>query len=273
MIIPALQGCLNQPDFFIYVAADSQYFDRFGKALINSVIRNTAYGIHVHIYDPTDKQLRFCEKNQVSVSWEVLSASQFDKAEEFWSQPNLPEPYASRRNKMLGLKQFSDNENLKLWLKKTYYACMRFVRLAELLDKPQRLLEIDIDGIVRKSFPIKLEDRECDIYLYEKSKIDKTTNQPMFTGHLAGSILFTENQDSLRFIHELADNIRLEIEADNVYWFLDQNCLDDVVPKYRKGILPSSYIDWRMLPDSCIWTAKGKRKDLAVFKNELAKYL
>ena len=34
-----------------------------------------------------------------------------------------------------------------------------------------------------------------------------------------------------------------------------------------------SYIDWAMKSDSAIWSAKGKRKELDVFKQEQRKYL
>jgi hypothetical protein len=53
---------------------------------------------------------------------------------------------------------------------------------------------------------------------------------------------------------------------------LDQVVLDQLVPKFNKGLLPMSYIDWAMRADSAIWSAKGKRKELAVFQQEQAKY-
>ena len=262
MIIPPLHGTLEQPGFFIYVAADSKYFDRFGVTLINSVTRNTAYGIHVHLYNPTDAQLEFCRSNtRVSVTWEYIADAQFNSAWDFWSQYNLPEPYQSRKNKMLGMKQFRDNTDLESWLYKTYYACMRFVRLAEIVKTPQRFLEIDIDGLVRGTFADHFTDG-CDFHLYQKEK----------GGHLAGAILYNDTDRALSFIKELAQVIRAEIERDNIYWFLDQHSLDAVIVKYQRGLLPISYVDWHMQPNSAIWSAKGRRKELEVFKREQQKY-
>ena len=273
MILPELQGSLDQPNFFIYVAADHVYFQTYGRALINSVLHNTAYGVHVHIYDPTPADIEFCTRPRVSLSWEHTTAQQFDAAIQLWSRHDLPEPYAARKQKMLGLKQFQHNDNLTLWIRKTYYACMRFVRLAELVHAPCRFLEIDIDGIVRAPFADRFaDDADRDVYLYEKHKVDKITRQRTFTGHLAGSILFTDKPAALSFIQDLAASLRQEIEADNTYWFLDQHVLDRVIQGYRKGILPQSYIDWRMTPDSAMWTAKGRRKDLEVFQRELQRY-
>ena len=65
---------------------------------------------------------------------------------------------------------------------------------------------------------------------------------------------------------------RSSINEDDLYWFLDQFILDILVPKYHKGLLPMSYIDWAMRPESSIWSAKGKRKELDIFKQEQNKY-
>ena len=64
----------------------------------------------------------------------------------------------------------------------------------------------------------------------------------------------------------------VSIQRDIIYWSLDQDILDNIVPSYVYKELPRSYIDWNMLPTSIIWTAKGKRKDLEIFKLEKEKY-
>ena len=264
MQLPPLQGKLNQSEFFIYAAADAGYFDRFGRELANSVIRNSSHGVHFHLYDPRPDQLDYCHSNQrVSVTWEHTMPGQFDTAMAFWSRTDLPEPFNSRKNKMLGLKQFTDNANLPAWIYKTYYACMRFVRLSEIVVEPRRFLEIDIDGLVRAPFETQFsDDDQRDFYLYQKDK----------GGHLAGAILYTDKSSCLDFIKQLSETICKQIEKDNIYWFLDQHCLDQVISGYRKGLLPISYVDWRMQPHSAIWSAKGKRKDLEIFQKELQRY-
>lgn len=265
MNLSPLQGSLNQTGFFIYAAADANYFDAYGRALINSVLRNTNHGVHLHIYNPTQDQIDFCRQPRVSVSWETVQESDFELPFLLWNRDDLPEPMNSRKRKMLGLKQYeergTDPEQLRRWLWKTYYACVRFVRMAELVNQPCRFLEIDVDGLVRKPFDYNLTG--ADFFLYEKAK----------GGHLAGSILFTETQASLNFIKELGQRIKEAIEANNIYWFLDQHTLDSVIPKYRRGLLPIDYIDWHMDPNSAIWSAKGKRKALEVFQNELKRYM
>ena len=51
MMLPPMQGILDQDNFFIYTAGDYEYFDEFGPTLINSVLRNTQFGIHLHLYN------------------------------------------------------------------------------------------------------------------------------------------------------------------------------------------------------------------------------
>lgn len=268
MQISSLQGNIDQQNFFIYAAADAEYFEKYGKPLINSVTRNTDFGVHLHLYNPSTEQIGFChDHDRTSVTWEYVTQDQFQDAFDFWRQDTLPEPFMSHKRKMLGLKQYqltgNDLESLNRWLWKTYYACMRFVRLAEIIVEPRRFLAIDVDGLIRAPFTYMLPgDPKTDVYLYEKEK----------GGHLAGAMLFTERKTGINFIQDLANSIRAEIEKDNIYWFLDQHCLDRVLVNYRKGTLPISYIDWRMNPSSAIWSAKGKRKDLAAFVQELRKY-
>lgn len=266
MKLPPLQGTLDQSGFFIYAAADEHYFDDYARPLINSVICNTPHGVHIHIYNPRSDQVEFCQRTaRVSVTWETFDSSLFDSTMAFWSQKNLPEPYLGRRNKMLGIKVVDKNlsldRNLEIWLRKTYYACVRFIRLAELVQQPRPFLAIDVDGLVRRSFQFEFDDGK-DFYLHLKEK----------GGHLAGVLLGTDRSQSVDFIRQLAADIKKEFDRDNVYWFLDQNCLDALVSQYNKGYLPLTYIDWYMKPDSAIWSAKGKRKDLDVFLQELRKY-
>jgi hypothetical protein len=166
---------------------------------------------------------------------------------------------------MLGIKVVQKHlpleKNLEIWVKKTYYACVRFIRLAEILNEPVPFLAIDVDGIVRKPFVFEFDD-DRDFYLHVKEK----------GGHLAGVLLGTRKPQSLDFVKQLAADIQVEFDQNRIYWFLDQFCLDKLVDKYNKGYLPLSYIDWYMNADSAIWSAKGKRKELEIFKNEQKLY-
>jgi hypothetical protein len=111
--------------------------------------------------------------------------------------------------------------------------------------------------------PFNYELGPADFYLYEKPK-DGT--------HLAGAILFNGHPGSHKFLQQYGQAMREAIERNDIYWFLDQVVLDQLVPKFNKGLLPMSYIDWAMRPESAIWSAKGKRKELEIFRQEQNRY-
>jgi hypothetical protein len=262
MKLPPLLGNLDQSQFFVYAAADTVYFDLHAKPLIKSIIANTPeFGVHVHIYDPRPDQIAFCrDLPAVTCSYENLDNTAFQQAADYWLTRTQFENDRQRQMHKKGQK-LGREELLKL-IRQTYYACGRFVRLAELLRPGQRCLSIDVDGLVRRPFVDQLGTK--DFYLYEKPK-DGT--------HLAGAILFNGTAGSHEFLQEYAKRLRSSMDQDDLYWFLDQLILDQLVSKYHKGLLPISYIDWAMRDESAIWSAKGPRKELDVFKQEQEKYL
>jgi hypothetical protein len=261
MQLPPLLGNLDQPKFFVYAAADTVYFDLHARPLINSITSNTpGYGVHIHIYNPRPDQIDFCRSRaSVTCTYEHPDEQGFQQAADYWLTRST---FSNDRQQQMHKKgqKFGRDELLTL-IRQTYYACGRFTRLAELLRPGQRCLSIDVDGLVRKPFTDQLGAE--DFYLYQKPK-DGT--------HLAGAILFNGTAGSHEFLQEYAQRLRASIGQDDLYWFLDQLILDQVVPGYRKGLLPMSYIDWAMRDESAIWSAKGKRKELDIFKNEQRKY-
>jgi hypothetical protein len=261
MNLPPLQGKLDQSKFFVYAAADSIYFDQHARPLIKSVKTHAPdIGIHLHVYDPNPQQLEFCQQHGASVTWEVTNPAEFETATTEWLHRTN---FANDRQRQMWKKgQTGGRAELYKLIRQTYFACMRFARLAEILESGQRCLEIDVDGLVRAPFNTDLGP--ADFYLYEKPK-DGT--------HLAGAILFNGQPGSHDFLQTYGQAMRENIQRNDIYWFLDQVILDELVPRYQKGLLPMSYIDWAMRAESAIWSAKGKRKELEVFKQEQRKYL
>lgn len=243
-------------DFFIYAAADSVYFERYGKAFVNSILQNTDYHVHIHLFNPTEDQVRWCDirDHRLTFSIKAIDTNACNLIASKWA---VRKDFSNKRE-----QQMFDNgklhgfQSLAKIVENTLYACGRFTKLPYLLQEGQRCLSLDIDGIVRKPFDTGL--KEHDLYLYQKPSGE----------HLAGAIMV----NSLSFAMEYSLWLMEEIERDNVYWFLDQVILDDLVVNYDKGLLPKGYVDWDFAEDSAIWSAKGKRKDFTVFMNEQLKY-
>lgn len=255
MFLPDLHVSLTKPDFFLYTACDSEYFDRFAKVLINSVEKNSNKPIHIHLFNPKEEQLEYCKSKDISVSYEFVTIEFFRKASEKWNDKGANKEH---KTQILQAMAKSGDKHIIERMQKTYFACARFIRLSQLLSKPKTVFAIDVDAVVRK--PLLELETDCDLYIHKNRQF------------LAGGIYLTETDNSLRFIQEYSKCLMENILLDSLYWTLDQDILDKIVPKYVYKELPRSLIDWNMQPESCIWTAKGKRKELNVFEKEQSKY-
>jgi hypothetical protein len=262
MHMPTLHGTFDQQDFFIYAACDQAYFEEFGPAFIGSIRTNTTHNIHLHLFNPTAEQIAFCQRRGVGVTWEHALRPLFIKSAERWQTTPTTEPaltqYTRTQNAMIKGK----DSNLLERMQKTYYACARFVRLAQ-LDCKHTVLAIDIDAVVRGPVPMLGLDKDFFIHYISGRR----------ARYLAGGIWLNNNAQCQTFLTQYADQLRSYIDQDYLYWSLDQDLLDAVVPKFQHGQLPTEYIDWNMNSNSYIWTAKGTRKELAAFVSEQQKYV
>jgi len=263
MILPPLQGNLDQPGFFIYAAGDSEYFKDFGPALIGSVQRNTNIGLHLHLYNPTPEQIKYCRsQDRVSVTFESVPLELFEPATRPWLVESSNPTQQDQRKRMLTAMSKGHDPSIQHRLQRTYFACARFIRLQQLIRPTMSVLAIDIDAVVRKNLPV-LSNMQ-DFYIHHISGRKAR--------YLAGGIYLTGAAGGYEFLREYARTLQQQIERDLWYWGIDQDVLDAIVPRYRWDQLPYELIDWEMLDRSCIWTAKGTRKDLEVFKNEQKQY-
>jgi hypothetical protein len=264
MKLPPLLGILDQDNFFIYAACDVEYFNDFGPALINSVLKNTTFGIHLHLYNPTQEQIRYCRSiDRVSITYEVVPIDLFDAAAKQWeAMPTDPE-LADRRRRILTAMSKGKDASIQQRIQRTYFASARFIRLQQVIRPTSRLFAIDIDAVVRTNLPELDNSRDFYIHYISGRK----------ARYLAGGLYLTGNSNGYNFLKEYATVLKINIDADNLYWGIDQDVLNDLVPKYHWSNLPMEYIDWEMQDRSYIWTAKGTRKDLEIFVNEKQKYI
>ena len=262
MIIPPLQGTCTQPTFFIYAACDQQYFNEFGHEFIHSIKQNTDLGVHMHVFNPTPQQIEFCNTTpRVSMTYEDVPLDLFRPAAMKWASVPVSEPLKSQYERTLTAMGKGKDANILERMQKTYYACTRFIRLAQLFQSTPALCA-DVDAVVRK--PIPNLGNTNDFYIHRI-----TGRKARF---LAGGLFLNPTDQTRQFLQQYADQLTSYMAQDYLYWGLDQDLLDPIVPQYNFGQLPISYIDWDMRDNSYIWTAKGTRKELATFVNEKKKY-
>ena len=250
-MLPELHGTLSAKDFFIYAACDQKYFDDFAISLINSILVNSKNYIHLHLFNPRTDQIDFCIKKSISYSYEYIDLEQFNSAAD-----RLKSIESDEKQRTLNAMKKGEDVSIQERMMKTYFACARFIRLSQLVTD-QKCFAIDVDAIVRKSLPI-LDN--SDLYIYRV-----TGNKARF---LAGGI-YTNNKN---FLDEYSKELEKFLNQDHLYWGLDQDILENIVPKYQWSPLPYDLIDWEMKSNSYIWTAKGTRKNLSIFVNEKRKY-
>lgn len=260
MILPPIHQSILHKDFFVFASCDSIYFDSFGKSLINSLLKNTDHKIHLHIFNPRKDQLDFCSlNNRILVTYEFIKLDDLTTAAEKWSTTDAKSTHNYKR--IVTAMEKGNDSSIVERIQKTYFACARFIRLNEISQHVDTFFAIDVDAIVRKDIPVL--PTNFDIYMYKV--LDKNPRW------LAGGIYVCSNKGK-EFVNEYADTLEKNIKNDILYWGLDQDVLNDIVPRYNWGMLSKSLIDWDMQDSSIIWTAKGTRKDLDKFIFEAKSY-
>lgn len=225
MLLPNIQGNVNIVKDGFYFAADKNYFDLYGKALCLSLKEFAPWAnVHVHLFNPFPTQLEWLRKNNVTASYETVDDS---------------------------FKEI-----------KTYYACVRFVRVPEIFHPDARVISIDADGVAVK--PIL---KEKFLRYTETSKVLWREKQQQ---SLASSVIFGLDDFRLRY----ANKIKQHFLNDNVKWFLDQNILDEMI--FNKEVSIFTERDWgnsKIGKNTLIWSAKGDKKNNEEFQKILNQYL
>lgn len=255
MQIPELQGQILPNNFAVYTACDAKYFDQFAQIFCISAKTIAQVPLHLHLFNPRPNQISWCQQHNIGVTWETVDYNAFAQC-----ATNLMaiagEPL--RRTQVAVAK--GNDLSIHQRMAKTYYACARFVRLAEVHKLCPTVFACDVDAVVRK--PIPRLGNEKDFYIHQ---IFGTKAR-----FLAGGLYL--NPGAGDFVNAYAQVLRDKISQDVLYWSIDQDVLDPIVPRYNYGQLPDILIDWNMRADSVIWTAKGARKNNDQFIAEQKRY-
>jgi tetratricopeptide (TPR) repeat protein len=223
-------------DVVIFFAADSSFFWDHGLVLIESAGRRSPLATcHVHVINPDA---------------EVVSAIEAVRK-------LLPEFRLSYSFEHVDFEGCSDIHI------RTYYASVRFVRLAEVFARsPAHYLCIDADGIVRSDVTAKITAHgddlaDASIYL----RFDPRPHMSV----LASASLWRPTRAAAQLLNEVGMLIGSTLETRESIWFLDQIVLQHVL-RHSAGEdaivrpLDITYLDWFFHDESLIWTGKGKRK-------------
>lgn len=224
MILPEINGQKNITQNSFYFAADAGYLNLYGKALALSLKEHAPWAnIHIHIFNPTSDQLNWCSNNNITHTYETVDT-------------NINEL-------------------------RTYYACVRFIRIPEIFHNSSRIISLDCDGIA-----IKTISKEKFLEDTNRSKVLWREKQQM---SLASSVFY--GPDNFRFNY--ANKLKPYFENDSYKWFLDQEIMDEMLKQLE--VESTTATDWgnpKIGKSTLIWTGKGDKKFNPEFQTILKKY-
>ena len=224
MILPELQGQLGIEQDSFFFACDENYFDSYGIPLANSLKKFAPWSnIHIHIFNPRPDQLSWCASKKITASFECV-------------------------DKTL--------DNIK-----TYYACVRFIRIPEIFKNTTKIISLDCDGIVVAS--ISKEK------FYNDTIVSKVLWREKQQKSLASSVFF--GPDNFRNLY--ANYLKNYFNDDTFYWYLDQDIMDRMIVNKEVDITISHDWGWpKIKNNTLIWTGKGSRKLEEKFQTEILKF-
>jgi tetratricopeptide (TPR) repeat protein len=235
--LPPLLGdvpTVDPNDVVIFLAVDNTYFWQHALVLLGSLGRRSPrIKCHVHVVNPDPRVRR-----AVQVIARML--------------PDLGLSYSYEQANFDGCSQVHI---------RTYYASIRFVRLAEIFARSQAIyLCLDADCIVRDDVAARVPALEiADI------GVRMRYNEQPHLSVAAGALMLRPTAAAAKFIDRVSTLIRRTLEAREAVWFLDQVVLSHVLRELGdRGVgvsqLGMTYIDWFFHDHSVIWTGKGERK-------------
>ena len=148
--------------------------------------------------------------------------------------------------------------------KRTYYACARFLRLAELLDRTDTpILMMDADGLFVAPIDFDFTDKpETQLCLPIRNLQDD--KRPLHLRVAAGAIWVAPMKSTRTFFAAVAADLLERFRSGSPEWFVDQEVLADHLAKGTGKViarnLKKKYVDWDFQDDAIVWTGKGKRK-------------
>jgi hypothetical protein len=161
----------------------------------------------------------------------------------FYNQTIEQKDWCERKNISYS-NDIIDRNNLEF---RTLCACIRFIRIPEIFEQSARIIAFDCDVIAKNIIP-----KEKFI---EDTKISKVT---LRKGNRSLASAITFGNDNFR--NDFRDRLLKNFEIDNIYWFLDQDVLDEMLQEEKVATMRSDWGGTKMLDGQMIWTAKGDRK-------------
>lgn len=205
----------------VYAACDKEYFKSHAPSLIYS-LNDIGKDVHIHICDPdpTVLNIEAVIKKDIDVtltcSYNDLGATPIDA--------------------------------------KSYYSCLRFMMLPQILPIAGAMMIVDVDCIFMNDF----EWPSTPTGYFPREPLAGTMGwEAEGTRVAAGCVYLTAQAINVAFA------INERIKQGPMRWFIDQIALSETFSRLdEKNItkFDGNFMDWEFVEDTVIWTGKGPRK-------------
>ena len=218
----------------LFAACDSNYFIEHAPAFIYSaddVNKNT----HIHVVNPTPEVFSLAS---------ILTATTSVKTTFTFHNMELPEVAEMRR---------------------TYYACIRFLIAPTIIQAAGQVLILDIDGMCMNDFSFP----EAPVGYFPREPLPGTVGwEREGTMCAAGAVYY--NRFGIKYAEEVAN----QISGMELKWFVDQIALSKVLTNVEEAHhFDAQFMDWEFKEGTTIWTGKGPRKyDNPTYVNQKNSY-
>lgn len=221
----------------IFAASDAKYFMKFAPAFVESINQNTPYNAHLHVINPNEEVFALAS---------FLSARFCNKITFTFTDSNLPNSPEER---------------------KALYASIRFLVAPALLPHAKKMLILDIDCLVMKSFEFPTKP----VGYFPREPLQGTVGwEKEGTKCAAGAVYFDSSAQNV------VDAIAETLGGLQLAWFNDQIALNHVVSQLPDDAChkyDGQFMDWEFKKGTTIWTGKGPRKyDNETYVAEQNKY-
>jgi lipopolysaccharide biosynthesis glycosyltransferase len=237
--LPLVHGTCSFYDDVIFFSCDEKYYVEYGIPLIKSIINQINWiGIHCHvIYEDNEKSEILLSHPRLTHTYEIINQKFIDSI-----------PYAPTKN--VGLTK----SNMEINPKIIYFACCRYLQLDKIITGHRRVLQIDCDTILFKSF-----SREEFINLTNSVRPMRKPKTPEKI--IASAVSFGRGKEGKKFRHLLCEKIK-ERFNDGCYWFIDQVVLQEIFNTMQTIPIPQEWNTWSFKKKNAYFrTGKGNKKE------------
>jgi hypothetical protein len=142
---------------------------------------------------------------------------------------------------------------------KIYYSCARFMRMADLFDQKQYVLQIDADTILHR--PFKQQDFESI------TATPRAMRKPKDPDTLIASCIgLGTGPEGEKFRQQFKSKL-LENFEEGAYWFMDQHQLKSIFSEIEFENIDILWCSWGKKHHMRFFTGKGDLKNQAEFLN------